>query len=162
MAQKAAGVARGARGNRSGAARFLPGWGEVHQEQVAGRLYRRRTQSEVKAGCRTEIETTASLKALRLVVRFAFFDVVATSVHALIAELVILPLPRGLGQDRTAVLRKALCGTRKASRLWQRRLHEVLADAEWKASVIFASMYTLGDMRGTLGCWSDKHPRGNR
>ena len=75
--------------------------------------------------------------------------------HALIDELVILLLPDGLGQGRTAVLHKALSGTRKASRLWQRFLRDVLADADWKASVIFASMYTLGDQRGTLGCCCD-------
>ena len=104
------------------------------------------------------------LKALRLVVslaasrgrRIAFFNMVAAFVHALIDELVILLLPDGLGQGRTAVLLyKALYGTRKASRLWQRLLRDVLADADWKASVIFASMYTLGDQRGTLGCWGD-------
>ena len=106
---------------------------------------------------------TLPLKALRLVVslaasrgrRIAFFDVVAAFVHALIDELVILLLPDGLGQGRTAVLYKALYGTRKASRLWQRFLRDVLADADWRASVIFASMYTLGDQRGTLGCWGD-------
>ena len=82
------------------------------------------------------------LKALRFVVslaasrgrRIAFFDVVAAFVHALIDELVILLLPDGLGQGRTAVLYKALFGTRKASRLWQRFLRDVLADADWKAS----------------------------
>ena len=31
----------------------------------------------------------------------------------------------------------------------------MLADADWKASVILASMHTLGDQRGTLGCWAD-------
>ena len=105
---------------------------------------------------------TPPLKALRLVVRLAasrgrrlaFFDVVAAFVHALIDELVILLLPDGLGHGRTAVLHKAPYGTRKASRLWQRFLRDVLADADWKASVIFASMYTLGDQRGTLGCWA--------
>ena len=80
---------------------------------------------------------------------------VAAFVHALIDELVNLLLPDGLGQGRTAVLHKALYGTRKASRLWQRFLRDVLADADWKASVIFASVYTLGDQRGTLGCWGD-------
>ena len=106
---------------------------------------------------------TPPLKALRLVVslaasrgtRIAFFDVVAAFVHVLIDELVILLLPDGRGQGRTAVLYKAPYGTRKASRLWQRFLRDVLADADWKASVIFASMYTLGDQRGTLGCWGD-------
>ena len=29
----------------------------------------------------------------------------------------------------------------------------MLADAGWKASVIFASMHTLSDQRGTLVCW---------
>ena len=53
------------------------------------------------------------------------------------------------------MLQNALYGTRKASRLWQRFLRDVLADADWKASVIFASLYTLGDQRGTLGCWGD-------
>ena len=77
---------------------------------------------------------THPLKALRLVVslaasrgrRIAFFDVVAAFVHALIDELVIMLLPDGLGQGRTAVLYKALHGTRKASRLWQRFLRDVL------------------------------------
>ena len=69
-------------------------------------------------------------------------------VHALTDELVILLLPGGLGQGRTAVLHKALDGTRKASRLWQRFLRDVLADAGWKASVIFASMCTQGDQKG--------------
>ena len=87
--------------------------------------------------------------------RLAFFDVVAAFVHALIDELVILLLPDGLRQGRTEAPHKALYGTRKASRLWQRFLCDVLADADWKASVIFASMYTLGDQRGTLGCWGD-------
>ena len=103
---------------------------------------------------------TLPLKELLLVVslaasrgwRLAFFDVVAAFVHALIDELVILLLPDGLGQGRTAVLHKALYGTRQASRLWQGFLRDVLADADWKASVIFALMYTLGDHRGTLGC----------
>ena len=104
---------------------------------------------------------TSPLKALRLVVslsrgrRIAFFDVVAAFVHALIDELVILLLSDGLGQGRTAVLYKALYATCKASRLWQHFLRDVLADADWRASVIFASMYTLGDQRGTLGCWVD-------
>ena len=53
------------------------------------------------------------------------------------------------------MLHKALYGIRKDSRLWQRFLRDVLAGADWKASVIFASMYTLGDQRGTLGCWDD-------
>ena len=53
------------------------------------------------------------------------------------------------------MLHKALYGTRKTSRLWHRFLRDVLADADWKASVIFASMYTPGDQRGTLGCWGD-------
>ena len=53
------------------------------------------------------------------------------------------------------MLHKALYGTRKASRLWQRFLRDVLAEAGWKASVIFASMYTLGEQKGTLGCWGD-------
>ena len=73
--------------------------------------------------------------------------------HALTEELVILLLPDQLGQGRTAVLYKALYGTRKASRLWQRFLHDVLSDADWKASVVFASMCTLGDQIGTLRCW---------
>ena len=68
--------------------------------------------------------------------RVAFIDEVAAFVHALIDELVILLLPGGLGQGRTAVLHKTLYGTRKASRLWQRFLRDVLADADWKASVI--------------------------
>ena len=85
--------------------------------------------------------------------RLAFFAVVAAFVHALVDELVILLMPGGLGQGRTAVLHKALYGTRKASRLWQRSLRDVLSDADWKASVIFASMNTLGDQRGT--CWGD-------
>ena len=29
----------------------------------------------------------------------------------------------------------------------------MIAGADWKASVMFASMYTLGHQRGTLGCW---------
>ena len=103
------------------------------------------------------------LKAMRLVVslaatrrrRLAFFDVVAAFVHAVIDVLVILLLPGGLGAGCTAVLHKALCGTRKASRLWQRFLRDVLAEVGWKASVIFASMYTLGEQKGTLGCWGD-------
>ena len=41
--------------------------------------------------------------------------------------------------------------------LWKRFLRQVQADADWKASVIFASMYTLGNQRGTLGCWRDDH-----
>ena len=77
------------------------------------------------------------------------------SVHAVIDELVILLLPGVLGAGRTAVLHKALFGTRKASRLWQRFLRDVLAEAGGKASVIFASMYTLGEQRGTLSCWGD-------
>ena len=85
--------------------------------------------------------------------RLAFIDVVAAFVHPLIDEWVILLLPCGLGQGRTTVLHEALFGTRKASRLWQRFLREVLADAAWEELVIFASMYTLGDQRGTLGCW---------
>ena len=87
--------------------------------------------------------------------RLAFFDVAAASVDALIGELVILLLPGGLGQDRKAVLHKALHGTRKASRLWQRFLRDELADADWKAWVIFALMCTLGDQRGALGCSCD-------
>ena len=71
--------------------------------------------------------------------RLAFFGVVAAFAHALIDELVIPLLPGGLGEG-TAVLHKALCGARKASRLWQRFLHDVVADAGWKASVIFASI----------------------
>ena len=106
---------------------------------------------------------TPPLKALRLVVslaasrgrRIAFLDVVAAFMHALIDELVILLLPDGLGQGRTAVLYKVLYGTRKGSRLWQRLLRDVVADADLRASAIFASMYTLGDQRGTLGCWGD-------
>ena len=46
--------------------------------------------------------------------------------------------------SRRAVLHKPLNGIRKASALWQRFLRDVLADAGWQASVIFASMYTLG------------------
>ena len=99
-----------------------------------------------------EKETTVSRVLLRLVVslaasrrrRLAFFDVVAAFVHALIDELINLLLPGGLGQGRTAVLHRAQNGTREASRLWQRFLLDVLADAGWKMSVIFASMYTLG------------------
>ena len=106
---------------------------------------------------------TPPLKALPLVIslaaskgwRLAFFDVVAAFVHAVIDELVILLLPDGLGAGRTAVLYKALYGTRKASRLWRRFLRDVLAEAGWKASVIFASMYTVGEQRGTRGCWGD-------
>ena len=85
----------------------------------------------------------------------ALFDVVATCVHTLVGELVILLLPEPLGRGRVAVLLKALYGTRKASRLWQRCLRKVLADGGWKASVIFAAMCTLGEKRGTLGCWGD-------
>ena len=74
--------------------------------------------------------------------RLAFFDVVAAFVHALVDEMVMLLLPRGL---------RALCGTRKASRLGQRFLREMADAVGWKASVIFESMCTLGDKRGTLG-----------
>ena len=114
--------------------------------------------TEVTCGNRDDcFAFTSPLKALRLVVSLAasrgrilsFFDVVAAFVHALIDELVILPMPGGLRQGRTAVLHKPLFSTRKASRLWQRFLRDVL---DWKASVIFASMYTLGHRRGTLGC----------
>ena len=106
---------------------------------------------------------TPPLKALRLVIilaasrrrRLALFDVVAAFVHAVIDELVILLLPGGLGAGRTAVLHMAVYGTSKASRLWQRFLRDVLAEACWKSSVILASMCTLGEQRGTPGCWGD-------
>ena len=106
--------------------------------------------TEVAYGSRDDcFAGTPPLKALRLVLslaatrgrRLALFDVVAAFVHAVIDELVILLLPGGLGAGRTAVLHKALYGTRKASRLWQRFLRDVLAEVGWKASVIFASMY---------------------
>ena len=84
--------------------------------------------------------------------RLAFFDVAVAFVPALMDELVILLLPGGLGQGLAAVLHKPPHGTRKASK-WQRFLRDVLVDAYWKVSVMFASMYTLGDERGTLGCW---------
>ena len=71
-------------------------------------------------------------------------DLVTAFVHAVIDELVILLLPGGLGAGRTAVLHKALNGTRKASGLWQRFLRDVLAEAGWKASVIFASDVHVG------------------
>ena len=91
--------------------------------------------TEVAYGERDDCFTgTSPLKAQRFVVslaasrgrRLAFFDVVAAFVHALIDELVILLLPGGLWQGRTAALHKALYGTRKASRLWQRFLRDVL------------------------------------
>ena len=120
--------------------------------------------TEVAYGNRDDcFGSTPPLKALRFVVssaasrgrRLAFFDVVAAFVHALIDGLVILLLRNGLGQGRTAVLHKALHGTRKASRLLQRFLRGVPDDAGWKASVIFTSVHTLGDQRGTLGCWGN-------
>ena len=115
--------------------------------------------TEVAYCSRDECFAGAPPKALRLEVsvaasrgrRLAYFDVVAAFVRAPIDELAIFLWPRGLGQGHTAVLHKALYGTRQASRLWQRFLREVLDDAVWKASVIFASMYTLGDKRGTRG-----------
>ena len=64
-------------------------------------------------------------------------------VQALIDELVIL-LQGGLGQGRAALLHKAIHGTREASILWQFFMREVLADADWKASVIFASRRRTG------------------
>ena len=79
--------------------------------------------------------------------RLAFFEVVAAYVHALIDELVILLLLGRLGQGRTAVLHEAPCDTRKASRSWQAFMRDVLADADWTASV--------GDRPGTLGSWGD-------
>ena len=94
--------------------------------------------------------------------RLAFFDVAAAFVHALKNEVVVLLLPGGLGQGRTEVLHKSLYGARKASRLSQRFLRDVLADADWKASVIFASMPTLGDQRVTLWFLGRRRPGGGR
>ena len=119
--------------------------------------------TEVAYCSRDDCFAGALPKALRLEVslatsrgrRLAYFDVVAAFEPAPVDQLVILLWPRGLGQGHTAVLHKALYGTRKASRLWQGFLREVLDDAVWKASVIFASMYTLGGKRGVLGRWID-------
>ena len=105
------------------------------------------TRDDCFAGTPTLIRLVVSLEASRGR-RLAFFDVVAAIVSSCCCRA-------RLEQGRTVVLLKALHGTRKASRLWQRFLRDVQADADWKASVIFASMYTMGDQRGALGCWSD-------
>ena len=106
--------------------------GEAHQAQLAGmskppaemRWKSRLVATEVACGNRDDcFAGTPPLKALCLVVslaasggrRLAFFDAVGAFEHALIDELVILLLPGGLRQGRTAVLFIALHGTRKSS-----------------------------------------------
>ena len=141
----------------AGAKRIRSMWLDNH---IAGGVEVKSRLVATEVACKNRDDcpqSTLPLKAKRLVVSLAasrgrrlLLFIVVAAVHALVDDLVILLLRAGLGQGRTAVLHKALCGTRKASRLWQRFLCDVLAVARWKASVIFALMYTLGDRRGTL------------
>ena len=103
---------------------------------------------------------TTGRKAVRLLLSLAasrgwkvsVFDVVAAFIHAPIDELVVLLPPRGmLPEDSVFVLQKALYGTRRASRLWQRHYTQLLNDAGWKSSVIFPACFYKPDA-GLLAC----------
>ena len=98
------------------------------------------------------------MKALRLIVCFAaahdgrhrprsvvLYDIVAAFVHASIDEVVgVVPQESLLERGECFLLLKALCGTRTASKRWQRHHTRVLRTLGWSASKVMLAFMTEG------------------
>ena len=127
-------------------------WEGIHQSRRSGRLWRH----DVHAG-------TPALNGLRMIVSLAgtrygrhrlrtmvFYDIVAAFVHASVDEVVGVVHQEGLlERGECFLLLKALCGTRMASKRWQRHYMIVLRTHGWSASKV------IPGPAGTCGCHGD-------
>ena len=128
------------------------------------RVKSRFVAAEVARDVRHDVHAgTPALKALRRIVSLAatrdgkhrprsivFYDITAAFVHASMDEVVeVIPQDGLLEKGECFLLLKALCGTRMASKRWQRHYMKVLGTHGWIASKVMPGFFHHRDLTGT-------------
>lgn len=89
---------------------------------------------------------------------FAVFDISVAFLHSVMDEVVFVHPPRGEGLVRPGFcwrLRKAMYGTRRASRLWADKVKLVLENAGCKVLRTMSMVFWHPDLRFVLAVWGD-------